>query len=218
MGCGACSRNRARVKTSNGSQARAIPDIVQDFTQLEPSITKIRAGNGQTYSLLGSLVKMRPPAGWNLWISIKGHKHYIEGKSAKEVVDNVIAKYALNDIEIKPKVAWFNVNKIWVATLSPRHTYVTIGDLNAIARASSNPLIWNKDEWVDVMEAINSDEYDVGKVREEVKELYDLANHDILGCEVCYDDLTKDKLEYSNQEFMIEWVNARYENIVKGNV
>ena len=216
MGCRSCSRSSAR-KVNPGAGI-AEPAIVPDFTNVGPTQTKIRSGNGQQYSVLAPLVKMRPPQGWSLWIKVKGHAHFIQGNSAQEVIRLVIERYSTNDISIETKVVWFNANKIWVSRMSPTHTYATSADLDFISESLVDPLIWDSERWEDVKTAINEEEYDETAVRELVKQLFDLAADKITGCELCYDDLTQNApLDYSDQEHMKDWIEIRYENIVTQN-
>ena len=215
MGCKNCSRSSRRVNSTVSIQE---PAIVADFTNVGPTQTKIRSGNGQQYSVLSPLVKMRPPQGWSLWIRVKGHNHFIEGSSAQEVIRSITDRYSTNDVTVDVKSIWLNANKIWVSRMSPTHTYATTADLEFISQSLVDPLIWETVRWDDVKTTINAVEYDESKVRTLVKELFDLAADKITGCELCYDDLTENApLDYSDQDHMKDWITIRYENIVTQN-
>ena len=101
---------------------------------------------------------------------------------------------------------------------SPRHSYATVADLNAIAESLIDPLIWNSAEWDAIKTLVNSDTYDADATKTELFRLFALAEHKLTGCEVCYDDLTQNPYTIDDQESMKEWVNTRYLNIVEANV
>ena len=213
MGCRSCSRRSNKKR----SQPVTPPDITYDFTIIGPTQTKIRSGNGQQYSIMAPLVKMRPPTGWSIWTSIKGHKHFIDGKSAVEIVEEVIARYAANDIELDPKVAWFNANRIWVTKMNPRHSYATTADLRAISEPLVKPLIWNSTEWENFGDLVWTDPYDPDATKTELFRLFEVAQNKITGCEVCYDELTQTPYQIEDQIFMQEWFEQRFANIVTAN-
>lgn len=212
MACRSCSRRSRKT-----NQSVTPPDVVNDFTLIGPTQTKIRSGNGQHYSVLAPLVKMRPPSGWGLWVSVKGHKHFIQGNTSHEVVQEVIERYATNDIEIDEKVVWFNANRIWVSRMSPRHSYATLADLNAIAESLVDPLIWNSNEWEKIKSLVNADPYDAEETKVELFRLFAVAQHKLTGCEVCYDELTQTPYAIEVQQHMKEWIDTRYQNIVEAN-
>ena len=179
MACRSCSRRSGARKSSSVTA----PDIVNDFTLIGPSQVKIRSGNGQQYSITSPLTKMRPPSGWSLWVMVNGHKHFIEGNSASEVVNGVIQRYATNDIDIDYDAVWFNANRIWVSKMSARHTYATNADLRAITVSLTDPLIWNSEEWDKIKELVQADVYDPDATKTELFRLFALASHKVTGCE-----------------------------------
>ena len=213
--CKSCARRSTqKSNTANVSQ----PAIVPDFTLLSASQWKIRSVSGKTFDIVTPLVKMRPPTGWSLWVTIKGHRYYIEGETAGEVIRKVIESYATNDIALSEMDAWYNANRVWITKLSVQRAYVNQADLDAIAVANGDPLIWNPIEWATIKTAVQSASYDGEIVRAETMKLIATAGHKLLGCETCYDTLT-DNLpsDYSDQDAMKDWVEVVYTNIVESN-
>ena len=213
MGCRSCSRRSKRKNVDVPPE----PTQVTDFSLIGPSQTSIRSGNGQRYSISAPLVKMRPPAGWSLWVLVKGHKHYIERSTAQDMVSAITNLYLTNDVAIDPSVVWFNANRIWVSKLSARHVYATPKDLDAIAELLVEPPVWNSDNWPDFIFSDVAASYDGDKIKAEVDKLIEIANHPVTGCEVCYDDLTETSPDYTDREATYKWLNERFANIVEKN-
>ena len=211
MGCRSCSRRSKRKNVDVPPE----PKQVTDFSLIGPSQTSIRSGNGQKYSISAPLVKMRPPAGWSLWVLVKGHKHYIERSTAQDMVSAITNLYLTNDVAIDPSVVWFNANRIWVSKLSARHVYATPKDLEAISELLVEPLIWSASNWSKALSNANDDGYNEDEIKAEVDKLIDMANHPVTGCEICYDDLTETSPDYTDQDATIKWLNERFANIVE---
>lgn len=215
MGCTRCSRRSKKRGSQVGITA---PEIVPDFSTSSPTVPTIRLGDGKTYSVASPLVKMRPVIGWSLWISVSGHKHFIEGNSPQGVINAIIDRYNLNDIEVTPLQVWYNANKVWVAATSPNHSYATVKDLKAIEESTVDPLIWDSENWTLALSAINAEEYDATLAENLIKGLIEIAGDSVTGCEVCYDDLVQNLLtDYSVQDTVQEWIETRYTNIVEAN-
>lgn len=216
MGCSRCSR---RSSKRGGSKGLTAPEIVNDFSRIGPTQTRVRSGNGSSYSIMSPLVKMRPPTGWSLWITVKGHKHFIEGDTAQDVVNKVTERYATNDIILEPKTVWFNANLLWVSQFrNQSHCYSTLKDLNAITETLVDPLIWDEKYWQPAFDAVNSPDYSPDDTMKVIRVLYSLAADKVTGCEVCHDELIANPIEdYTDQAKVKAWLDERFKNIVTEN-
>ena len=216
MGCSRCSR---RSSKKGGSKGLSAPEIVNDFSRIGPTQTRVRSGNGSSYSIMGPLVKMRPPTGWSLWIIVKGHKHFIEGDTAQDVVNKVTERYATNDIVLEPKVVWFNANRLWISQFrNQAHCYSSTKDLDAITESLVDPLIWDEKYWQKAFTLVDSSEYNPDDTLKAIRSLYNLASDKVTGCEVCHDELIANPIEnymYSSEVKL--WLNERFKNIVTKN-
>ena len=132
MACSSCaSRAKSVAKPASEHPLSATPST--DFTLQSTESGRVRSGSGQYYSIFASLVKFRPPSGWGLNVSVKGHDHVVDGQTAREVVTKVIQLYKDNDIVIEERNVWFNANLVWLNSVSERHTFVRRSDLAALA-------------------------------------------------------------------------------------
>lgn len=134
MACKSCGKG-TKVQGVQTAVVEKLPSV--DFTTLTTKRASVRVRK-KNYSLLGPLIKIKPPTGYGINLLVGDHKHRVEGTSAKQVVADAIALYKINGIEIDERSAWLNANLYWMGQLSVKHHLTTVEELQALAAPTTD--------------------------------------------------------------------------------